>query len=124
VLWPDKKKGLIRRITESSSARTKFPAFFPGGTNIVTWTEVEGEEQLLLHAADAATPPKQIGNTPPGWHYGAAWSPDGKRLAWGDEKYRLCVTDAATGETVVVDRGDWKSRVTPGRPTVVTWSTI
>jgi len=50
-----KKKGLIRRITESSAARTKFPAFSPSGTNIATWTEVNGEEQLLLHAADAAT---------------------------------------------------------------------
>ena len=48
-----KKKGLIRRITESSSARTKFPAFAPNGTNIVTWTEVGGEEQLLIHPADA-----------------------------------------------------------------------
>jgi tricorn protease len=103
-----KKKGLIRRITESSAARTKFPAFTPSGSNIVTWTEVNGEEQLLLHAADAAVPPKQIGNTPPGWHYGALWSPDGKKLAWGDEKYRLCVTDAATGETTTVDRGEWE----------------
>ena len=103
-----KKKGLIRRITESSSARTKFPAFSPSGTNIITWTEVDGEEQLLLHAADAATSPKQIGNTPPGWHYGAVWSPDGKRLAWGDEKYRLCVTDSTNGASVVVDRGDWE----------------
>ncbi len=103
-----KKKGLIRRITESSSARTKFPAFSPSGTNIITWTEVDGEEQLLLHATDAATAPKQVRNTPPGWHYGAVWSPDGKRLAWGDEKYRLCVTDAASGDTVVVDRGDWE----------------
>ncbi len=103
-----KKKGLIRRITEDSAARTKFPAFSPNGTNIVTWTEVQGEEQLLLHAADASTPAKQIGNTPPGWHYGAAWSPDGKRLAWGDENYRLRVTDAASGETVEVDRSEWE----------------
>lgn len=103
-----KKKGLIRRITESSAARTKFPAFSPGGTNLVTWTEVNAEEQLLLQAADAATPPKQIGNVPLGWHYGAAWSPDGKRLAWGDEKYQLCVTDVATGETLIADKGDWE----------------
>ncbi len=72
-----KKKGLIRRITENSTARTKFPSFSHSGTNIATWTEVNGEEQLLIQAADAATPPKQIGNTPPGWNYGVAWSPDG-----------------------------------------------
>jgi tricorn protease len=103
-----KKKGLIRRITESSAARTKFPAFSPSGTNIATWTEVNGEEQLLVHAANATTPPKQIGQTPPGWHYGVAWSPAGKHFAWGDEKYQLCVTEVASGKTVTVDRGEWE----------------
>ncbi|MFO1513830.1 MAG: PDZ domain-containing protein [Verrucomicrobiota bacterium] len=103
-----KKKGLIRRITESSAARTKFPAFAPNGTNIVTWTEVAGEEQLLIHPADASGTPRQLGNTPPGWHYGAIYSPDGKKLAWGDEKYRLYVTDVDSGKTTEVDRGEWE----------------
>ena len=81
-----KKKGLIRRITESSAARTKFPAFSPDGKTIAAWTEVDGEEQLLLHAADNGAPPEAARHRRPGWHFAPAWSPDGKRLAWGDEK--------------------------------------
>jgi tricorn protease len=103
-----KKKGLVRRITESSAARTKFPAFSPDGKQIAAWTEVNGEEQLLLHAADNSQPPKQVGNLPPGWHFAPAWSPDRRHIAWGDEKYQLRVTEVANGQTTVVDHGEWE----------------
>lgn len=103
-----KKKGLIRQLTQSSAARTKFPAFSPDGTSVAAWTEVNGEEQLLLHSADNSQPPRQIGTMPPGWHFRPAWSPDGKRLAWGDQTYRLRVTDASTGESLTVDRAEWE----------------
>jgi tricorn protease len=103
-----KKKGLIRRLTEGSAARTKFPAFSPDGKHIAAWTEVNGEEQLLLHSADNSEPPKQVGNLPPGWHFPPAWSPDGTKLAWGDEKYRLRVCTVTNGETTIVDHGEFE----------------
>lgn len=103
-----KKKGLIRRITESSLVRTKFPVFSPDDKSIAAWTEVDGEEQLLLYAADNGAPARQIGKTEPGWHYGPVFSPDGKKLAFSDEKLRLVATDIATGVSVVADIGDWE----------------
>jgi len=96
------RKGLVRRITESSLARTKTPAFSPDGKSIAAWTEVDGEEQLLLHSADNSAPPKRIGTVAPGWHFAPAWSPDGKRIAWGDHTYRLHVTEPASGSTTTL----------------------
>jgi tricorn protease len=105
-----KKKGLIRRVTESSLVRTKFPAFSPDGRWIAAWTEVDGEEQLLLHSADNSAPPRQIGKVPAGWNMSPVWSPDGRQLAWGDEKYRLFVTEVNPGRHTTIDSGEFEIR--------------
>ncbi|MGH9866905.1 MAG: S41 family peptidase [Candidatus Polarisedimenticolia bacterium] len=103
-----RKKGLIRRITENSLARTRGPAFSPDGTSIAAWTELDGEEQLVLYAADNAAPMRQLGTQEPGWHAAPVWSPDGKRLAWGDHRFRLMVADAASGSASEVDAGEFE----------------
>ncbi|HVO12438.1 MAG TPA: PDZ domain-containing protein [Vicinamibacteria bacterium] len=104
------RKGLIRRITESSLARTRTPVFSPDGKTIAAWTEIDGEEQLVLHAADNGVPPRTLGPVPHGWHFAPAWSPDGKAIAWGDEKHKLYVSDVATGAITPVDGSEWEIR--------------
>jgi len=105
-----KKKGLIRRITENSMARTKDPAFSPDGKSIAAWTEVDGEEQLLVYPADNSAAPRQVGKQDPGWHFYPLWSPDGKRIAWGDHRFRLVVADADGGDVTVADTGQFEIR--------------
>ncbi len=100
-----RKKGLIRRITDNSLVRTKGPVFSPDGSRIAAWTEVDGEEQLVLHSSDNSAAPRQIGETPPGWHFGPRWSPDGERLAWSDEKQQIVVAEVATRKQSIIDRG-------------------
>jgi len=103
-----KKQGLIRRITESSANRTKFPTFSPDGAWIAAWTEVDGEEQLVLRSSDNSAPPRQVGTQSGGWHFWVAWSPDSKRFAWGDQTHRLFVVDAQSGAAQSVDTSEWE----------------
>ena len=98
-----RKKGLIRRVTESSLSRSRNPVISPDGKTIAAWTEVNGEEQLMLHAADNGAAPRPVGTLGPGWHFPPAFAPDGKRIAWADEKHRLRVSDVATGSDAPVD---------------------
>ncbi|HZN02483.1 MAG TPA: PDZ domain-containing protein [Candidatus Polarisedimenticolia bacterium] len=104
-----KRKGLIRRLTENSAARTRGPAFSPDGTTVAGWTEIDGEEQLILDSADNSAAFRQVGKQEPGWHYAPVWSPDGKRLAWSDQKYRVMIADVAGGATTVVDTGQFET---------------
>jgi len=38
------------------------------------------------------------------------WSPDGKTLAWGDQRYHLYVTNVSAGTHARVDSGEWEIR--------------
>lgn len=98
-----KKKGFIRPVTASSRNRTRVPAFAPDGKSIAAFTEVEGEEQLVLHSADGSAPPRTLGHLPPGWFYRLAWMPDGKGIAYSDKELRLRWMDVATGAVSTVD---------------------
>lgn len=90
-------------MTASSRNRTRGPAFAPDGKSIAAFTEVEGEEQLVLHSADGSAPPRTLGHLPPGWFYRLAWRPDGKGIAYSDKELRLRWMDVATGAVSTVD---------------------
>ena len=67
-------------------------------------------------SSSCSTPPttaprrRPLGTVAPGWHFAPAWSPDGKSIAWGDEKHKLYVTDVATGAITLVDSSEWEIR--------------
>ncbi len=105
-----KKKGLIRRITDNSSVRVKDPAWSPDGKWLAGWSEVNGEEQLMLYSTDNSTSPRQVGTTPPGWNFGPSWAPNGQKLAYSDEKLRLWSVDIATGTRIKVDSSNYEMR--------------
>ena len=111
------KKGLIRRLTEGSASRSRTPAFSPDGKNVAAWTEVDGEEQLLLHAADNSEAAKQIGTMPPGWHLEPRGRPTENDSPGATRNTKSISLTHQTAKASWWIKGSGKSIITPGRPT-------
>ena len=113
------KEGEARNLTASPGVRERAPAWSPDGRWVAYWSDESGEYELWLRPADGGGEPRRLtrdGAAEPNWRYGARWSPDGKRLAFGDRRARLRVVDVGSGAVTDVDRG------THGDITDATWS--
>ena len=104
---PSKGEGLLRQLTFSSGVRDKFPTWSPDGERIAAWSDLSGEEVLYLYPATGGDP-VEVGSDGRGWHYPALWSPDGKKLAYGNEELELIVVDVKESDVEVVDTGSWE----------------
>jgi len=100
------KEGEIRNLTRSQGVRERDPAWSPDGAQVAYWSDRTGEYELYVRPADGTGDERRLttdGASEPTWRFGAAWSPDSKKLAWGDRKARLRVIDVASGAITDAD---------------------
>jgi tricorn protease len=100
-------EGEARNLTATPGVRERSPAWSPDGRQVAYWSDATGEYELYVRAADGSGEARQLttdAGADPTWRFGAVWSPDGKRLAFGDHRARLRVVDAASGAISDVDR--------------------
>jgi tricorn protease len=84
---------------------------------VAYWSDRTGEYELYVRPADGTGEERRLttdGAGEPVWRYGARWSPDGSKLAYGDRRTRLRVVDAESGEITDVDH-DPKNDITDYR---------
>lgn len=106
VLLPLDEKEEPRALTQSSTSREKDAAFSPDGKQIAYLSDASGEEELWTMDADG-TNARQLTNDRVGFRFRPTFSPDGKWIAFGDKSLALNLVNVATGETHLVDRGDY-----------------
>lgn len=89
------EKGDVRNITDTSNAAEREPSWSPDGKRLAYFSDASGEYQLFIRDQDGLTPPTVIDLGPnPTYYYSPRWSPDSKRILFGDKRLNLWLVDA------------------------------
>ena len=100
------ENGDTRNLTSSSGAADHNPVWSPRG-NEVAWFSDAGMKgySLLIASQDAMSKPRaiSIGESKMAWE--PVWSPDGRYIAFDDNKLRIRIVDVAAGTIKTVDTG-------------------
>ncbi len=90
--------GETRDLTATSDADEDHPACSPDGRWVAYTTDVSGEQQIAVRAAQGG-PQRLLTHFASGYFYRPAWSADSARIAFSDNEHRLWYL-AVTGASV------------------------
>jgi len=96
------EKGLTQNLSNSPGTREMYPAISPDGKWVAFFSDKTGEYQLYMQNADGGEwiP---LTTTLDRTSYHALWSPDGKKLLFGNKDLAVFVLDINTKKLVKID---------------------
>ncbi len=103
------KEGPIRNLTETPGAREKDAVWSPDGTRIAYFSDQSGEYQIYVRTPGENGKAVQVTRLKPGYRHTLRWSPDSKKLAFGDEHLQLNILDLNTGNVTVADKAEYQN---------------
>ncbi|UCF06504.1 MAG: PDZ domain-containing protein [bacterium] len=103
MLDTDKKRAV--NITRTPGTRELHPAISPKGDTVAFLSDRNGEYELYIKPATHGGEWIRIADTPHTYYYHLHWSPDGKKILFGDKDYTIYVADIETKTVTTIDRG-------------------
>jgi len=105
------KSGITRNLTGTSGVNDRNVEWSPDGKYISYISDATGEDEIYLIEQDGSKEPEKLTSNGDTYKYNPVWSPDGKKLLWGDKKLRLQYLDIESGNISLIEQGKaWEIR--------------
>jgi len=91
-----------RNLTKSPGVREDYPRLSPDGTKVAYFSDASGEYQLCLRDLKTGVE-TQLTSDLDRKVYHPRWSPDGRKILFGDKDFSLFVVDVATRRRTKID---------------------
>jgi tricorn protease len=98
------KNGAVRNLTNTSGAHERDASWSPDGKWIAYLSDVTGENEIWIRPQDGHGEPVQVTKGADSYYYFPLWSPDSKKLLWGDREQRLRYVNVETKEVTLIEK--------------------
>jgi len=106
VFTVPEKEGRIRNISRTPEAREIGVSWSPDGRRVAWLSDASGEYELYVANQDGSGEARQLTKDGDTWRFAPLWSPDSKKLLFGDKKQRLQFVDVDSGKITKIDHSD------------------
>ncbi|PYV50103.1 MAG: protease [Acidobacteria bacterium] len=101
------KEGSVRNVTRTPGIREQKVSWSPDGRWIAYVSDRTGEDEIYISPQDGLGKEQQITSGYKGFKFAPVWSPDSKKIAWGDKDINLWWIDITEKKPVKVDHDDY-----------------
>lgn len=98
------KHGPTRNLTRTAGVHERNATWSPSGEWIAYISDVSGEDEVWIRPQDGIGSPVQLTTLGDTYKYHLLWSPDSKRILWGDKKNRLQFVEVESKQVILVDQ--------------------
>ncbi len=83
------KYGPIRNVTETPGVHERGASWSPDGKWLAYVSDATGETELYIRSQDGRSAPQKLTTGADSYYFTPVWSPDSRKLLWGDRAQRL-----------------------------------